>query len=65
MVRPSAGSKRWQTRGRTRTAAAGAGELAQPWMRMHIQDISRGYIVVGMDFKGPIKFNAGCRPAKL
>ena len=65
MVRPSAGSKRWQTRGRTRKAAAGDGELAEPWMRKHIQDISRGYIVAGMDFKGPIKFSAGCRPANL
>jgi hypothetical protein len=34
-------------------------------MRKHIQDIGRGYIVAGMDFKGPIKFSAGCRPANL
>ena len=39
----------------TRKAAAGDGEFAQPWMRKHIQDISRGYI----------KFNARCRPPKL
>jgi len=49
----------------TRKAAAGDGDLAEPWMRKHIQDIIRGYIVAGMDFKGPIKFNARCRPAKL
>jgi GntR family transcriptional repressor for pyruvate dehydrogenase complex len=45
--------------------AAGDGELAERWMRKHIQDFRRGYIVAGMDFKGPIKFNARCRPAKL
>jgi len=34
-------------------------------MRKHIQDFRRGYIVAGMDFKGPIKFNARGPPPKL
>lgn len=43
---------------------AGSAELAERWMRKHIEDFRRGYIVAGMDFKGPIKFNARCQPAK-
>jgi hypothetical protein len=63
MVRPSAGSKRWQICGRN--AAAGDRGRAERWMGGPIQDFRGGSIVAGMDFKGPIKFNAGCRPAKL
>jgi hypothetical protein len=62
-VHPSAGSKRWQICGRK--AAAGHGEPAARRMRKHIQDFRRGYIVAGMDFKGPIKFNARGPPPKL
>ncbi|MGD9538635.1 MAG: FadR/GntR family transcriptional regulator [Alphaproteobacteria bacterium] len=37
---------------------------AEQWMRKHIEDFRRGYIVAGMDFKGPIKFGPHGRPPK-
>jgi len=42
---------------------AGDGKTAEAWMRRHIQDFRRGYIVAGMDFKGPIRFQNRVRPA--
>jgi len=42
---------------------AGDGSTAETWMRKHIQDFRRGYIVAGMDFKGPIRFRNQMRPA--
>ena len=38
--------------------AAGDAKTAEEWMRKHIQDFRRGYIVAGMDFKGPIRFQS-------
>jgi DNA-binding FadR family transcriptional regulator len=38
--------------------AAGDAKTAESWMRKHIQDFRRGYIVAGMDFKGPIRFQS-------
>lgn len=43
---------------------AGDADAAEDWMRKHIEDFRRGYIVAGMDFKGPIKFDARNRPRK-
>jgi len=37
---------------------------AEAWMRKHIQDFRRGYIVAGMDFKGPIRFTNRVRPRR-
>lgn len=37
-------------------------ETAEAWMRRHIEDFRRGYIVAGMDFKGPIRFVKQVRP---
>ena len=43
-------------------AIAGDAKTAETWMRKHIQDFRRGYIVAGMDFKGPIRFRSQGRP---
>ncbi len=40
-------------------------DTAESWMRRHIQDFRRGYIVAGMDFKGPIRFARQVRPQRL
>lgn len=37
---------------------------AERWMRRHIEDFRRGYIVAGMDFKGPIRFSQRIRPQR-
>lgn len=31
-------------------------------MRRHVEDFRRGYIVAGMDFKGPINFGPEAKP---
>jgi DNA-binding FadR family transcriptional regulator len=38
--------------------ADGDQEIAASWMKKHVEDFKRGYVVAGLDFKGPINLTS-------